>query len=74
MERITDISQLDITKQYSYADYLTWWFDDRVELIKGFIRKMAPAPNDCHQKSSFNFAYALGKFLKNKKCQVRFAP
>jgi len=35
MKRITDISQLDFKKQYTYADYLTWQLNERVELIKG---------------------------------------
>ena len=43
MVRITSILQLDLNKQYTYADYLNWWFDERVELIKGFILKMSPA-------------------------------
>ena len=74
MEKITSLSQLDMTKQYSYADYLTWWFDDRVELIRGYIMKMAPAPSDGHQKYSFNLVLALGNLLGNKTCQVRYAP
>lgn len=32
---ITDINHLDFSKKYSYADYLTWHFDEMVELIKG---------------------------------------
>ena len=51
---ITDLSQLDLSKQYSYADYLTWQFSDRVELIKGWIHKMSPAPKRRHQRVSIN--------------------
>ena len=43
MPPITDISQLDPKKQYTYADYLTWQFSEPVELIKGWIYKMSPA-------------------------------
>jgi hypothetical protein len=32
---ITSIDQLDPDKTYSYADYLLWEFDERLELIKG---------------------------------------
>ena len=32
---ITNISQLDLAKKYSYADYLTWMFQERLELFKG---------------------------------------
>ena len=47
---ITDINQLDFSKEYTYADYLTWQFKERVELIKGRIFKMSPAPNRRHQR------------------------
>lgn len=32
---ITSLSQLDLNKSYTYADYLLWQFEERVELIKG---------------------------------------
>ncbi|TAG56740.1 MAG: Uma2 family endonuclease [Cytophagales bacterium] len=73
MERITDISQLDLDKQYTYADYLTWWFEDRVELIKGYIKKMS-APLDVHQKVAGNLYYFIRHFLIKHPCQVRIAP
>jgi len=31
---------LDLTKRYSYADYLTWLDDKRRELWGGFIKLM----------------------------------
>jgi Uma2 family endonuclease len=71
---ITDINQLDLTKQYTYADYLTWWFEDRVELIKGYILKMSPAPNQSHQKISVRLVRDIANYLKNKKCEVFSAP
>ncbi len=71
---ITDISQLDLTKQYTYADYLTWWFEDRVELIKGYILKMSPAPLRIHQKISMKLSWRINTFLLNKTCEVYTAP
>ena len=47
---ILNISELDLSKQYTYADYLTWQFSERVELIKGWIKKMSPAPKRKHQR------------------------
>jgi hypothetical protein len=38
---ITSLSQLDPTKQYIYADYLTWQFEDerlKIELFDGYIK------------------------------------
>ena len=46
---ITDIDQLDLEGSYTYADYLLWQFRERVELIKGKIFKMSPAPSRNHQ-------------------------
>lgn len=46
---ITDINQLDLNGTYSYADYLLWKFKERVELFKGKILKMSPAPARKHQ-------------------------
>ena len=42
---INNINQLDLNGTYSYADYLLWQFKERVELIKGKIFEMSPAPN-----------------------------
>ena len=36
---ITELSQLDLSKTYSYADYLTWKLKERIELIKGKLRR-----------------------------------
>jgi len=48
METITDLSQLDLEGRYNYADYLTWQFEQTVELIKGKILPLA-APSRRHQ-------------------------
>lgn len=37
MKFITDLSELDPNGTYTYADYLTWRFEQSVELIKGKI-------------------------------------
>lgn len=71
---ITDINQLDLAKQYSYTDYLTWQFDEMVELIKGKIFKMSPAPSRQHQEISKNLVVAIDLFLKGKTCKVYHAP
>ena len=56
---ITNFSDLDLTKSYSYADYLLWQFSERIELIKGFILKMSPAPNRRHQTVSQNLNFSI---------------
>lgn len=70
---ITDINQLDLNGTYSYADYLLWKFKERVELFKGKIFKMSPAPNTKHQSISMNLTLGLGNIFKNE-CRLFSAP
>jgi Uma2 family endonuclease len=71
---ITDINQLDLNKKYTYADYLTWQFEDMVELIRGKIFKMSPAPGTTHQAISMNLSLIIANYLKGKPCSVFAAP
>ena len=71
---ITDINQLDLSKTYTYSDYLTWQFDEMVELIKGKIYKMSPAPGSRHQIISRNLQHFISNFLWKKQCQFFSAP
>ncbi|MEC5164911.1 Uma2 family endonuclease [Flavobacterium sp. PL11] len=71
---ITNISQLDLAKKYSYADYLTWMFQERLELFKGKIFKMSPAPSTYHQKVSRDLTIILGNKFKNNSCNLFVAP
>lgn len=64
----------DSSGTYTYADYLTHWLDERVELIRGKIYKMSPAPTSSHQRVSLALSLQIGNFLKKKKCQVFVAP
>ena len=74
MAQTTDFSQLDLNATYSYADYLTWQFDDAVEIIKGKIMAMSPAPSAEHQGISWRFSGCLFNFLKDKPCRAFTAP
>jgi len=71
---ITSLSQLDPEGVYTYADYLNWQFQERVELIRGRLFPMSPAPNTFHQQilGALNFCL-YGHFL-GKQCQVFAAP
>ncbi|MBD3628137.1 Uma2 family endonuclease [Cyclobacterium sp.] len=59
---------------YSYADYLRWELEDRMEIIKGRHFKMNAAPKRLHQKISLHIATELYQFLKGKACEVYEAP
>ncbi len=70
---ITSFSQLDLEQRYSYADYLTWQCTERIELLKGYIRKIA-APNTKHQRVSYRLERIFGNYLDKKNCEVFHAP
>jgi Uma2 family endonuclease len=48
-EPVAEYAMLDLQKAYTYWDYLKWTFLDRVELIRGKVVKMSPAPSSTHQ-------------------------
>jgi len=66
--------QLDLTKRYTFADYITWADDKRRELFDGFIKMMTPAPSTEHQTISGELYLIIGSYLKNKKCKIFYAP
>lgn len=66
--------ELDLSKKYTYADYLKWTFQERLELIKGKIYAMSPAPNRKHQVITLNLGSDLKVFLTGKVCQAYIAP
>lgn len=67
-------ADLDLTKSYTYADYFKWQFEERVELIKGKIFTMSPAPSRNHQEITGYIHVRLAVFLENKPCKVYEAP
>ena len=71
---ITDINELDLTKRYTYADYLTWQFEDMVELIRGKVFRMSPAPGTSHQRLSGNLFRLIANHLVGHPCQAFTAP
>ena len=74
MEPIADLSQLDLRDGvYSYADYLTWQFDQAVELVKGKIFPMS-APSRRHQGISRELNGILYNFFKGNSCSFYAAP
>jgi Uma2 family endonuclease len=68
------LADIDFSKEYTYADYLKWTFEERLELIKGKLFKMSPAPNRIHQKLSWEITRELSGYLKGKTCEAYAAP
>ncbi len=73
-KKVFSFEDIDLSLNHSYANYLTWLFDERVELIKGKVFKMSPAPSPLHQEISVNISSALYSYLKDKPCKVYYAP
>jgi Uma2 family endonuclease len=71
--KITSFSQLDLTKQYTYADYLAWQFEERVELLKGWIVRMA-SPSHAHQFTASRLFRYIDRHFEAHACNVYFAP
>ena len=71
---ITSLAQLDPEGLYTYADYMTWQFQERVELIRGRLFPMSPAPNLTHQRILGNFYGPMWQYFQQHTCQVFLAP
>jgi len=59
---------------FTYADYLHWNFKERIELIKGKIFRMSPAPTIDHQRILGKIHLFLGTKLKHTPCEIFVAP
>ena len=70
---ITSLSQLDPNGNYTYADYLLWKFEERIELLRGKIRAMA-APSRMHQGIVTHFTRFFANALWKSPCKVYVAP
>ena len=71
---ITELSQLDLNRRYTYRDYLSWQLEERIELIGGWIKKMSPAPNLYPQQISTNLLRILLAAKDRQPCRVFHAP
>lgn len=63
MAIVTDFNELDLNGSYTYADYLKWQFKERLELFRGKIFKMSPAPSRYHQEIGGNLHGIMWNFL-----------
>ena len=70
----TKVEEPESPYGFTYADYLTWNFKERIELIRGRIFKMSPAPTTTHQRISINLERKFSDFLQGKTCKMLHAP
>lgn len=73
LEEYSKVEEPDPSLVYTYADYLTWKFEERIELFRGKILQLS-APGRRHQEISGNLYTGFHIFLKNKSCKVFHAP
>ncbi len=70
---VNKLSDIDLTGFYSYANYMRWDIEERLEIIKGQIYLMS-APFRKHQEVSGVMFAELFFYLKGKPCKVYSAP
>lgn len=71
---IHQVADIDFSRTYSYADYFRWEFADRLELIKGKIFRMSPAPSLTHQRLCGLLYVKLYEYLADKTCEAFVSP
>ncbi len=68
------VHEPDMNGTYTAKDYLQWQFEGMVELIKGKIFKMSPAPTSWHQEISTFFTVEIGNRVRRTNCKLFVAP
>ena len=71
---ITQLSQLDPNGSYTYADYLTWRFEEFVELVRGKLLRPMAGPSAQHQRVSRRLCYSIEGFVRKGPCEMFDAP
>lgn len=59
---------------YTYADYLTWDFEEIVELIKGRIFVKPPFPGTRHQQVLMNLSVKIYQGIEKGSAHLYYAP
>lgn len=73
-KKILEEPSMEYGKLYSYADYLKMEIEERIEIIKGKIFKMSPAPARIHQKVLGELNFILHQYFMDKSCELYIAP
>ena len=72
--QVSSFADLDPNGYYTYQDYLTWTFPERVELFRGKPFELSPAPNRRHQRISVALTLQIGNQIHGKGCELFTAP
>jgi Uma2 family endonuclease len=71
---VNSVNEIDCSSTYSYAHYLRWRFEERMEIIKGKVYALGAAPSPLHQHILVSLVSEIHLFLKHKTCKVFPAP
>lgn len=67
------VEEPDHSLTYTYADYYKWKFEERLELLRGKIFKLA-APSFAHVQATLSISAKLYNYLKGSSCMAFMAP
>ena len=67
---------IDPIKTYTYKDYILYDENERIEIIKGEIINMSPAPSRIHQKIILKLSTQIENYIasSNVSCEVYPSP
>ena len=68
------LDDLDLDREYTYADYYQWKFSKQVELIEGKVHKMSHSSNKLHQQISKNLFNCFRDSRQNSSGKILIAP
>ncbi|QNN40285.1 Uma2 family endonuclease [Pedobacter roseus] len=71
---VKTVNEIDFSAIYSYADYMRFEFEERLEIIKGRVFRMSPAPSHIQQGVLTNIFGLIYNTLQGKSCRVYSAP
>jgi len=72
---MTEEPAIDYGREYTYGDYLQFEFEEMVEIIRGKIFRMSPAPRIKHQVINRNLTGIFYNLMKtHKSCDFFEAP
>src|SRR5699024_1839294 len=70
---VIEMSLPNEERKYTYADYLSWTEDKRIELIDGNLYLQA-SPSRIHQKVLSELHRQIANYLVGEECEVYPAP
>jgi len=73
-QSISKVSDIDMSGTYSYADYFSWKFEGRFELINGKVFKMSPVPSTAHQRLCGYLFIRLFATMSCSGCELFISP